>query len=161
MSFLNIMAIVMMAVVIAFILTKKIPMNFTLFLVPIVVALILGFKPADIGTMVVDQFNTTMKASGYMLIFGLLYFSMLTETGMFETIIGGITKVIGSRMNVVVIMILTTVIAAIGMLTANISTCYLITFPIMMPLYKKYKFNRVYAFILAQTALAEIGRAHV
>lgn len=144
----------MMAVVIAFILTKKIPMNFTLFLVPIVVALILGFKPADIGTMVVDQFNTTMKASGYMLIFGLLYFSMLTETGMFETIIGGITKVIGSRMNVVVIMILTTVIAAIGMLTANISTCYLITFPIMMPLYKKYKFNRVYAFILAQTALA-------
>lgn len=154
MSFLNIMAIVMMAVVIAFILTKKIPMNFTLFLVPIVVALILGFKPADIGTMVVDQFNTTMKASGYMLIFGLLYFSMLTETGMFETIIGGITKVIGSRMNVVVIMILTTVIAAIGMLTANISTCYLITFPIMMPLYKKYKFNRVYAFILAQTALA-------
>lgn len=154
MSFLNIMAVVMMAAVIILILTKKLPMNFTLFLVPVAVALILGFKPAEIGTMVVEQFNTTMRASGYMLIFGLLYFSMLTETGMFDTIVGGITRLIGSRMNVIVIMVLTTVIAAVGMLTANISTCYLVTFPIMMPLYKKYRFNRVHAFILTQTALA-------
>lgn len=154
MSFLNIMAIFMMAAVIILILSKKIPMNFTLFLVPVLTALILGFKPAEIGTMVVEQFNTTMKASGYMLIFGLLYFSMLTETGMFDTIVGGITGMIGSRMNVIVIMVLTTVIAAVGMLTANISTCYLVTFPIMMPLYKKYRFNRVHAFIVTQTALA-------
>lgn len=154
MSFLNIMAILMMAVVIILILTKKIPMNFTLFLVPVAAALLLGVKPADIGTMVVEQFNTTMRASGYMLIFGLLYFYMLTETGMFDRIVGGITGLIGDRMNVVVIMILTTVIAAVGMLTANISTCYLITFPIMMPLYKKYRFNRVYAFILTQTTMA-------
>lgn len=154
MSFLNIMAIFMMAAVIILILSKKIPMNFTLFLVPVLTALILGFKPAEIGTMVVEQFNTTMKASGYMLIFGLLYFSMLTETGMFDTIVGGITGMIGSRMNVIVIMILTTVIAAVGMLTANISTCYLVTFPIMMPLYKKYRLNRVHAFIVTQTALA-------
>lgn len=154
MSFLNIMAIFMMAAVIILILSKKIPMNFTLFLVPVLTALILGFKPAEIGRMVVEQFNTTMKASGYMLIFGLLYFSMLTETGMFDTIVGGITGMIGSRMNVIVIMILTTVIAAVGMLTANISTCYLVTFPIMMPLYKKYRLNRVHAFIVTQTALA-------
>ena len=154
MSFLNIMAILMMAVVIILILTKKIPMNFTLFLVPVAAALILGYGPVEIGTMVAEQFNTTMKASGYMLIFGLLYFSMLTETGMFDRIVGGLTKLIGSKMNVVVIIMMTTVIAAVGMLTANISTCYLITFPIMLPLYKKYRFSRVHAFILTQTAMA-------
>lgn len=154
MTFLNIMAILMMAVVIVLILTNKIPMNFTLFLVPIVVALILGYKPMEISDMVLDQYATTMRSSGYMLIFGLLYFSMLTETGMFDKIVGGITGLIGSRMNVVIIMILTTVIAAVGMLTANISTCYLITFPLMMPLYKKYRFNRVHAFILTQTTMA-------
>lgn len=154
MSFLDIMAIVMMAAVVILILTKWIPMNFTLFLTPVAVALLLGYDPAQISTMVLEQFATTMRSSGYMLIFGLLYFSMLTETGMFDKIVGRITGLIGSRMNVVVIMVLTTVVAAVGMLTANISTCYLVTFPIMMPLYKKYKFNRVYAFILAQTALA-------
>lgn len=154
MSFLNIMAIVMMAVVIALILTKKIPMNFTLLLVPVIVALLLGYKPVEISDMVLEQFAATMRSSGYMLIFGLLYFSMLTETGMFDKIVGALTGIIGSRMNVVVIMVMTTVIAAIGMLTANISTCYLITFPIMLPLYKKYNFNRVYAFILTQTAMA-------
>lgn len=154
MSILNIMAITMMAAVIVLILTKVIPMNFTLFLVPVAVALILGYNPAEISTMVVEQFATTMRSSGYMLIFGLLYFSMLTETGMFDRIVGSITGLIGSRMNVVIIMVLTTVIAAVGMLTANISTCYLVTFPIMMPLYRKYRFNRVHAFILVQTALA-------
>lgn len=154
MSFLNTMAIIMMAAVIILILTKKLPMNFTMFLIPVAVALILGYKPLEISNMVLEQFAMTMRASGYMLIFGLLYFSMLTETGMFDKIVGGITKVIGSKMNVIVIMILTTVIAAVGMLTANISTCYLVTFPIMMPLYKKYRFSRVHAFILAQTALA-------
>lgn len=154
MSMLNIMAILMMAVVIILILTKIIPMNFTLFLVPIVIALFLGFTPTEVATMSVNQFNTTMQASGYMLIFGLLYFSMLTETGMFDKIVGGITKIIGSKMNMIVIMILTIVIAAVGMLTANISTCYLVTIPIMMPLYRKYKFNRVHAFILIQTALS-------
>lgn len=154
MSLLDIMAITMMAAVIILILTKLIPMNFTLFLVPVAVALILGYKPSEISTMVAEQFATTMRSSGYMLIFGLLYFSMLTETGMFDKIVGAITSLIGSRMNVVVIMALTTIVAAVGMLTANISTCYLVTFPIMMPLYKKYKFNRVYAFILVQTALA-------
>lgn len=135
MSILNIMAITMMAAVIVLILTKVIPMNFTLFLVPVAVALVLGYSPVEISTMVVEQFATTMRSSGYMLIFGLLYFSMLTETGMFDRIVGSITGLIGSRMNVVIIMILTTVIAAVGMLTANISTCYLVTFPIMMPLY--------------------------
>lgn len=154
MSFLNLMAIVMMAVVIVLILTKKIPMNFTLLLVPVIVALILGYKPVEISDMVLEQFAATMRSSGYMLIFGLLYFYMLTETGMFDKIVGGLTGLIGTRMNVVVIMVMTTVIAAIGMLTANISTCYLITFPIMLPLYKKYKFNTVYAFILTQTAMA-------
>lgn len=154
MSFLTIMAIVMLALVIVLILSKKIPMNFVLFLVPIVIAMFLGYKPAEISDMVVEQFATSMKSSGYMIIFGLLYFTMLTESGLFDRIVGGITKVIGSRMNVVVIMILTTVISAIGMLTANISTCYLITFPIMLPLYRKYRFNRVSAFLITQTAMA-------
>lgn len=154
MNFLNAMAILMMAVVIVLILTKKVPMNFTLILVPIVIALVLGYSPVEISNMVVEQFATTMKSSGYMLIFGLLYFSMLTDSGMFDKIVGGITGIIGSRMNVIVIMVLTTVIAAVGMLTANISTCYLITFPIMMPLYKKYRFSRVSAFIITQTTMA-------
>ena len=154
MSFLNLMAIAMMAVVILLILTKVIPMNFTLLLVPVAVALILGYQPAEISSMVLEQFAATMRSSGYMLIFGLLYFSMLTDTGMFDTIVGGITGLIGSRMNIIFIMALTTIIAAVGMLTANISTCYLVTFPIMMPLYKRYHFNRVHAFILTQTTLS-------
>ena len=154
MSFINIMAILMLVLVIALILSKKVPMNFVLFLVPIVIALFLGYNLTEIGEMVSTQFATSMKSSGYMLIFGLLYFTMLTETGMFDTIVGAITKLIGDKMNVIVIMILTTVISAFGMLTANISTCYLVTFPIMLPLYKKYRFNRVSAFLITQTTMS-------
>lgn len=58
--------------------------------------------------------------------------------------------------NVYMVMILTSLIAGIGMMTATVVTSYTIVFPAMMPLYKKMKFDRAAAMIIAQTAIAEM-----
>lgn len=79
---------------------------------------------------------------------------MLTEAGVFDTIISAVTNKLGDKMNVIVIMILTSVIAAFAILTGNFTPAYLITFPILVPLYKKYDFDREAAFIIAQTAMS-------
>lgn len=149
-----IMAIILILVVVATVVTKKLPFNFVLFIVPILCALVLGYSVEETSTFVVEQLASMMKSAGFMLLFAFLYFQMLTESGMFDTIVTTITDKLGAKMNVVVIMILTTLIGGFSILTGNFTPAYLITFPLLVPLYKKFDFDREAAFIIAQTAMS-------
>ena len=68
----------MLIVVIVCILWNKIPLNFVMFVVPTVSMIMLGYSISETSTFILNQFNTVMSASGYMLLFGLIYFTMLT-----------------------------------------------------------------------------------
>ncbi|MGT2906673.1 SLC13 family permease [Streptococcus dentiloxodontae] len=149
-----IFALIMLAIIVALVIWNKIPMNFILFVIPVVFSLLMGYTLTETSGFILKQISSVMESVGYMLLFGLIYFTMLTETGMFDQIINAIIKKIGKRLNVVGIMILTTLIGAVAYLTANMSTTYLICFPLMIPLYNKFKLNREVAFILCQTAIA-------
>ena len=136
------MAIILILIVVATVITKKVPFNFVLLIVPIVCALILGYSVEETSTFVVEQLSSMMQSAGFMLLFAFLYFQMLTEAGVFDTIVTVVTTKLGNKMNVVVIMILTTVIGGFSILTGNFTPAYLITFPILVPLYKKFDFDR-------------------
>ncbi len=151
-----IMAIVLILIVVATVITKKAPFNFVLFIVPILCALILGYSVEETSTFIVEQLASMMKSAGFMLLFAFLYFQMLTEAGVFDTIVSAITTKLGDKMNVIVIMILTTLIGGFSILTGNFTPAYLITFPLMVPLYKKFDFDREAAFIIAQTAMSAL-----
>lgn len=150
----TLMSLIMLVVVIACILTKKIPMNFVMFVVPVVCMFALGYNLTEVSGFIMDKISEIFASAGWMLLFGLTYFTMLTETGMFDTIINGFVKLVGNRMNVVIVMAMTTIIGALGYLTANMSTTYLICFPIMIPMFRKFGLNREYAFIICQTAVS-------
>ena len=147
-------AILMVAVTIASAFFKKLPNQFVLCIVPIVCGLLLGYSITELSDMVMTQLNTAMKSAGYMVLFAMIYFTMLTETGMFETLIQGLLRLSHGRLNIYVVMVITSLIAAVGMLTATVVTAYLIVFPIMLPIYKKMKFDHVAAMTIAQTAIA-------
>lgn len=152
-----ILALIMLAIIVVFILFEKqlkIPMNFVLFTVPVIFSFLMGYDLTQTSTFILNQLSTVMNQTGYMLLFGLIYFVMLTETGMFDVMVNAVMKIIGDRLNVVGVMILTTVLGGIAYLTANMSTTYLIVFPIVIPLYKKFKIDRDFAFIICQTAVA-------
>lgn len=152
-----ILALIMLAIIIVFILfekTLKIPMNFVLFTVPVIFSFLMGYDLQQTSTFLLTQLSTVMNQTGYMLLFGLIYFVMLTETGMFDVMVNSVMKVIGDRLNVVGVMVLTTVLGGIAYLTANMSTTYLVVFPIVIPLYKKFRIDRDFAFIICQTAVA-------
>lgn len=151
-----IMAIILILIVVATVVTKKAPFNFVLFTVPIICALVLGYSVEETSTFVVEQLASMMKSAGFMLLFAFLYFQMLTEAGVFDTIVSAITRKLGDKMNVIVIMILTTLIGGFSILTGNFTPAYLITFPLMVPLYKKFDFDREAAFIIAQTAMSAL-----
>lgn len=150
------MAIVLIVVVVATVVTKKVPFNFVLFVVPVLCSLVLGYSVSETSDFIVEQLQSMMKSAGFMLLFAFLYFQMLTEAGMFDTIVSAITNKLGNKMNVIVIMVLTTLIGGFSILTGNFTPAYLITFPLMVPLYKKFDFDREAAFIIAQTAMSAL-----
>ena len=150
------MAIILILIVVATVITKKVPFNFVLLIVPIVCALILGHSVEETSTFVVEQLSSMMQSAGFMLLFAFLYFQMLTEAGGFDTIVTAVTTKLGHKMNVIVIMILTTLIGGFSILTGNFTPAYLITFPILVPLYKRFDFDREAAFIIAQTAMSAL-----
>lgn len=151
-----VMAIVLILIVVATVITKKLPFNFVLMIVPVICALLLGHSVEETSTFVVEQLSSMMQSAGFMLLFAFLYFQMLTEAGMFDTIVMAVTKKLGNKMNVIVIMILTTLIGGFSILTGNFTPAYLITFPILVPLYKEFDFDREDAFIIAQTAMSAL-----
>ena len=150
----TIVAIILVAVTIASAFYKRLPTQFILCIVPVICGLVLGFNITELGDMIMNQVSTAMKSAGYMILFAMIYFTMLGETGMFDTLIKSFLKLSHGKLNVYLVMIITSVIAAMGMLTATVATAYLIVFPIMLPIYKKMKFDHASAMIIAQTAIA-------
>lgn len=154
---ITIMAILLILVVVITVITKKVPFNFVLFIVPVVCSLLLGYSVEETSNFIADQLASMMKSAGFMLLFAFLYFQMVTEAGMFDTIVSALINKLGNKMNVLVIMMLTTFIGGFSILTGNFTPAYLITFPILLPIYKKFNFDRNAAFMIAQTAMAAIG----
>lgn len=145
-------AMMMIVILLVLIIRSRIPAPVIMMSVPVGFALICGYGMSDTLDRIMAQFHSVMGNMGYMLLFSLIYFQMLTETGMFEQMVQAVLKAVGDKMNVVVVLVLTTVIALAVGLTTNIVAVYLIVFPIVIPLYKKFNMDRIAAVILAQTA---------
>ena len=83
----TVVAIIMVAIIIASACFKRLPNQFVLCIVPIFCGLALGFNINELADMIIGQVNTAMKSAGYMVLFAMIYFTMLTETGMFDDLI--------------------------------------------------------------------------
>ena len=109
----TVMAIILVLIVVATVVTKKVPFNFVLFIVPIICSLLLGFSLQETSDFVLEQFSSIMKSAGFMLLFAFLYFQMLTEAGVFDTIISAVTNKLGDKMNVIVMLLAISVYQAV------------------------------------------------
>ena len=57
----TVMAIILVLIVVATVVTKKVPFNFVLFIVPIICSLLLGFSLQETSDFVLEQFSSIMK----------------------------------------------------------------------------------------------------
>lgn len=59
----TVMAIILVLIVVATVVTKKVPFNFVLFIVPIICSLLLGFSLQETSDFVLEQFSSIMKSA--------------------------------------------------------------------------------------------------
>ncbi len=148
-----IIAILLVVVLFVGLMFKKIPTPITMMVIPVIFALFAGYTLDETLGAVGKQFNSLMLSVGYMILFSLIYFQSVTDSGMFDIIIDKLMGVVGDKINVVVIFVLTSVISLIVSLTANITAAYLVTVPIIIGLYKRFNIDRVASIVLIGTSL--------
>ena len=103
-------------------------------IVPTISALILGFVPTDILGFIADGIKTT-TSNGILFIFSVIYFGVLSDTGLFDVIVNWLVKKAGN--NVIAVTVVTAMIATIAHLDGTTAVTVLITIPAMYPVYKR------------------------
>lgn len=103
-------------------------------LVPTIAALLLQFSLIEITGFIKEGIATT-TSNGILFIFSVIYFGVMSDTGMFDVIVNFLVKRAGN--NVIAVTVSTAIIATIAHLDGTTATTVLITIPALYPVYKR------------------------
>ncbi|KMQ59494.1 citrate transporter [Chryseobacterium angstadtii] len=134
---LTFLGFLMILIFMVLIMNKKMTPLTALVIVPVTIALFAGFGP-ELGEMMKNGVKE-IALTGVMLIFAILYFSLMIDTGLFEPLVNIILKAVGD--NPIKTTIGTAILTALVSLDGDGSSTYLIVVAAMLPLYKKQGMN--------------------
>ena len=119
---------IMIVAIVVLLLKGKMSPIVVLTIVPTVAALLLGYGPVEVAGFIKDGISTT-TSNGILFIFSVIYFGVMSDTGMFDFIVKGLVKVAGN--NVIAVTVATALIATIAHMDGTTATTVLITIPAM------------------------------
>ena len=137
------------------IMTKRLSVITALVLVPVAFAFIAGFDYKEIGAMVLTGIKQ-VAPTGILLMFAVLYFSVMLDAGLFDPVIAFIVRAVkGDPLKVVAgTAILTMIVHLDGDGTAT----FMIVLSTFLPIYKKLGMSRL---ILAGIVALSVGPMHL
>lgn len=141
---LLIISLLMIALFIGLLMTKKLSALTALIMVPTFFALIAGFG-AETGDMVIKGLRT-VAPTGVMLIFAMLYFMSVTDAGMFDPVIKRIVAAVDG--DPVKIFTGTVMLGFIVALDGDGATVYMIVLSAFLPIYERAGLSKLKAACL-------------
>lgn len=127
------------------ILNKKASAAFCFSILPVIGAAICGFGFADIVGFIDTGMGSVWKTA-LLFIFSVSFFSTMSEAGLFDPLVNGLVKMAGS--NIILIMVATSLIAVVAHMDGACASTYLITIPVMLPIFKRMKLNPLILLLL-------------
>ena len=141
---LALLGFLMVATFMTLIMTKRMTPLVALIVIPSLFGVIAG-QAAGLGDMMIDGIKN-LAPTGVMLLFAILFFSTMTDTGLFDPLVGRLVKIVHG--DPLLILLGTVVLCAIVSLDGDGSTTYIITIAALLPLYKRFDMNRLYLVCL-------------
>ncbi len=135
---LAVLGFLTIAAVLTAILSRRMSPLTALIAIPVVLALAGGFG-LKIAAFMVHGIQSVAGVAG-MFIFAILYFGVMTDAGMLDPIIDGILRTVGS--NPTRIVIGTSLLALLVHLDGSGAVTFLVTIPVMLPLYDRLGMDR-------------------
>lgn len=125
-------------VLLALIISKRMSPLVALILVPVAAALLNGFG-LQTGPFILKGIQNVAPVAG-MFLFAILYFGIMTDAGMIDPLIDRILQVVGSRPALIVPG--TALLALLVHLDGSGAVTFLVTIPVMLPLYERVGIDR-------------------
>src|SRR5690349_13180256 len=135
---LAIAGLITIVVLLAAILSQRVSAFTALIAVPLVAALAIGSGKTT-ATFIVHGIQTVAPVAG-MFIFAILYFGIMTDAGMLDPIIDRILRTVGTDPPRIVVG--TALLALLVHLDGSGAVTFLITIPVMRPLYDRLGMDR-------------------
>jgi CitMHS family citrate-Mg2+:H+ or citrate-Ca2+:H+ symporter len=146
---LALLAFTMVATFMTLIMTKRLSALVALILVPTLFAIGLGFS-AGLGDMMLSGVRD-LAPTGVMLIFGILYFGLMIDAGLFDPLIKVIVRI--AHGDALRITVGTVVLALMVSLDGDGTTTYMITTAALLPLYRHMKMDvRIMACLIIMSS---------
>lgn len=155
---LSAVGFILVIVMVALIIQGKVALPPILILLPTIATIVLGLAgalaigdaaPAAMGILdclktlkgYLDSGLKSVLNTACLFTFAVVFFNVLGDAGMFDTIVAKVMKYIGN--NIGLILLMTCLLATISHLDGSGATTMLITIPTMLPLFKKMKVSPV------------------
>ena len=137
---LSLLGFLIIIVFLGLILTKKLSVILSLIIVPVVFALIGGFGPKEIGEMILAGLKQ-VAPTGILLIFAVLYFALMIDTGLFDPVIKGIIRI--AKGDPLKITLGTAILTMLVHLDGDGTATFMITITALFPIYKRLGMNKL------------------
>jgi citrate-Mg2+:H+ or citrate-Ca2+:H+ symporter, CitMHS family len=144
---LALLGFLMVAAFMTLIMTKRMTPLVALIVVPVLFGIIAGHA-SGLGDMMIDGIKN-LAPTGVMLLFAILFFSTMTDTGLFDPLVNRLIRIVHG--DPLLILLGTVVLCALVSLDGDGSTTYIITIAALLPLYQRYEMNRLYLVCLLMT----------
>lgn len=150
MTYVAFIGFAMMILITYLLLKQKVSAMVAFTVIPIIAALLVGASSTQITKYIIDGLNLTVPIS-MIIIFSLPFFTLMDKAGVFDTIVKFILK--HTKINAISVCIVTVIVAAIIELDGSVVSAYVITIPLMLPLYKKLKIDPKLLLFLCSAAM--------
>jgi CitMHS family citrate-Mg2+:H+ or citrate-Ca2+:H+ symporter len=120
-------------------------------IIPIIAAFAAGESFKDIIGYIQWGIGTTWPVA-ILFMFSVIFFSVLTDAGMFDPLVNWLSKKAGS--SIVAITVVTAIIATIAHLDGALAATLLVTVPAMLPLYKKLNIRPVVLLVIIGASMS-------
>ncbi|QKZ15002.1 CitMHS family transporter [Spirosoma sp. KUDC1026] len=152
---LSILGFATIGLFLALIITKRLSVITALVLVPLVMGLLAGFTPKELGEMILAGIKQ-VAPTGILLMFAVLYFATMLDAGLFDPIVVGIIRYVkGDPLKVIMgTAILTMIVHLDGDGTAT----FMIVMSAFLPIYRQLNINRL---ILPGIVALSVGPLHL
>lgn len=148
---LAIIGFIMVAVIIYCLLQSKATPAPIFIVTPIIAAIAAGASFPEISKFVQSGVAVTMPIA-VLFIFSIMYFSVMSDVGMFDPFVNWLVKKAGT--NVVAVTVVTSLVAVIAHLDGALASTLLVTIPAMLPIYKRLNIRPVILLVIIGAAMS-------
>ena len=153
MSFAAFVGFAMMILITTLLLKKKVSTLFAFTIIPIIGAFLLGANVKEVCDYVKFGLGKTRDLM-FIIFFSLPYFSLMNEVGLFDTMVEFLLK--RTKLSVTIVMIITVFVSLITEIDGSVTSTYLVTVPMMLPLYKKLKIDPKCLLLLCSATMCAL-----